>query len=170
MAETWVHGEGPLTAFVEGYRGFLGRRGHSARSVRDHASLVGQLNRWLAAEGLGVGELTRDRAGSFLAGQRAARRRRVPTMRMLAPLFEYLQDLGALPAERSVAATALDKLLDHYCHYLTQDRGLAPLTVLRYQRMARRFLAGRAVGRTGGEYGVGDLDSDEVHGYLLQCR
>jgi site-specific recombinase XerD len=90
-------------------------------------------------------------------------------MRMLVPLFEYLQDLRVLPPEPPAAATALDELLDRYRHYLAHDRGLAPLTVLRYQRMARRFLAGRA-GRTGGERGVEGLDCDEIHGYLLECR
>ena len=169
MAQAWVHDEGPLTVFVDGYRSLLGRRGHSVRSVRVHASLMGWLNRWLAAGGVSVEELTRDRAESFLADQRAAGRRRVPTMRMLAPLFEYLQDLSVLPPERPPEATALDDLLDQYGRYLIGDRGLAPLTVVRYQRMARRFLAGRAAGRPSGEL-VEGLDADEVHVYLLQCR
>jgi site-specific recombinase XerD len=170
MAEVlWVHGEGPLTVFVEGYRRLLERRGHSARSARDHLSLVGQLNRWLAGEGLGVDELNRARAELFLAARRAAGQRRVPTMRMLVPLFEYLQDLQVPPPQRPAAATALDELLVRYRHHLTHDRGLAPLTVLRYQRMAKRFLARRA-SRTGVESGVEGLDCDEINGYLLECR
>jgi integrase/recombinase XerD len=56
-------------------------------------------------------------------------------------------------------------LLERYARYLADGRGLAPLTVKRYLRMARAFLSERSsrVGRTGAE----DLGAEEVFAYLL---
>jgi site-specific recombinase XerD len=45
---------------------------------------------------------------------------------------------------------------------------VAPLTVLRYERMARRFLLGR-LSRAGGPTGVEDLGGAEVIAYLVEC-
>jgi site-specific recombinase XerD len=164
----WDRGDGPLAALVDGYRRCLERRGFSSRSVRGYVLVVGQLDRWLTAERLTAAELTRSRAEQFLAARRAAGWRRVPTIRVLAPLLGYLQDQNVLPCERPLAVTAVEELLARYGHYLDRDRGLAPLTVLRYQRMARRFLNSRA-SRTGGETGADGLDGLEVNGYLLEC-
>jgi site-specific recombinase XerD len=72
-----------------------------------------------------------------------------------------------VPLEPAAALSPVEDLLVDYGHYLGHDRGLAPLTVLRYQRMARRFLVSRSA-RTGGETGVEGLDSVEVNAYLLE--
>jgi hypothetical protein len=100
----WAPGEGPLAAYAAGYRCELERRGFSPRSVRDRMEAVGQLNRWLAAEGLSAADLTAARAGQFFAALRAGGQRRVPAMQTLAPLFGYLHDEQVLPPEQ-VAAT-----------------------------------------------------------------
>jgi hypothetical protein len=54
---SWVLGEGPLVRFVEGYRRRLRERDYSPRMVRGHVELLGQLNRWLVAEGRGAADL-----------------------------------------------------------------------------------------------------------------
>jgi hypothetical protein len=104
--------------------------------------VAGQLDRWLTAEGHAVAGLTVARAGQFFAALRAAGQRRVPAMPTLAPLFAYPRDQQVLPPERA-PATPAEELLASYRRYLAVERGVAPLTVLRYERMARRFLAGR---------------------------
>jgi integrase/recombinase XerD len=162
----WASGGGPLAAFAAGYRCELERRGFSPRSVRDRMEVVGQLDRWLAAEGLSVTDLAADRAGQFFAALRAAGQR-VPAMRTLAPLFAYLHDEQVLSAEPA-AVTPAGELLVSYHRYLTVERGVAPLTVLRYERMARRFLLGR-VSRAGAQTGAEDLCGAEVIAYLAGC-
>jgi site-specific recombinase XerD len=92
----------------------------------------------------------------------------VPTLQTVVPLFEFLRDERVLPVE-PVRKTQAEDLLDCYGRYLEQDRGLAVLTVVRYQRMARHFLLRRA-SLGGGESGIDALDAAEVHGYLLECR
>jgi site-specific recombinase XerD len=159
---------GPLVVFADGYRFYLDQRGYSPRAVRERLELLGQLSLWLVAQGLSAEELTPAQAQRFFAARQAAGQRRVPTLRTLALLFDYLRDERVLPVERA-QATRLEELLARYGRYLEHDRGLAPLTIVRYQRMARRFLAGR-VSQDGGEIGTEGLDAAEVHCYLLGCR
>jgi integrase/recombinase XerD len=162
----WVSGEGPLAAYAAGYRCELERRGFSPRSVRDRMEVAGQLNRWLAAEGLSAGDLAAARAREFFAALRAGGQRRVPAMQTLDPLFAYLHDEQVLPP--GPAATPAEELLASYRRYLMLERGVAPLTALRYERMARRFLAGR-VSRAGAQTGAEDLCGAEVIAYLAGC-
>ena len=163
----WASGEGPLAAYAAGYRCELEQRGFSPRAVRDRMEVAGQLDRWLAAEGLAAADLAVARAGQFFAAVRAGGRRRVPAMPTLAPLFAYLQAQHVLPPEQA-AVTPAEELLASYRRYLAVERGVASLTVLRYERMARRFLAGR-MSQAGGQTGAEDLCGAEVIGYLARC-
>ena len=129
---------------------------------------MGQLDRWLSGERLAAGDLTPGVAGRFLASRRARGQRRVPTLASLAPLFDYLRNQHVLPPEQIKVATGQGELLARYRRYLLNGRGLAPGTVLRYERFARRFLTGRAA-RTGGETGAEGLTSAEVSAWMLQA-
>ena len=55
---SWTRGEGPLVAFAAGFWQELLGQGRTPGAARHHLVLMGQLNRWLADEGLGAGELT----------------------------------------------------------------------------------------------------------------
>jgi integrase/recombinase XerD len=164
----WAPGGGPLAAYAAGYRRELERRGFSPRTVRGHMEVMGQLNRWLAAGGLSAADLSAARAGLFFAALRAGGQRRVPAMQTLAPLFAYLRDQQVLLPGQPAAVTPAEELLASYRRYLARERGVAPLTVLRYERMARRFLAGR-MPRAGAETGAEDLCGAEVIAYLAGC-
>src|SRR2546423_13804271 len=122
--------------------------------------VTGQLNRWLAAEGLSADGLSEARAGLFFAALRAAGQRRVPAMQTLAPLFAYLRDQQVLLPEQP--ATPAEELLASYHSYLARERGVAPLTVLRYERMARRCLAGRMAPAGAGARAGGACGGDGV--------
>jgi len=167
MGTIWRASDGgPLAAYAAGYQGELERRGFSPRAVRDRMEVAGQLNSWLAAEGLSAAGLAVAGVGQFFVALRAAGQRRVPAMPALAPLFAYLRGLQVLPPEQAVAPA--EELLASYRRCLVQERGVAPLTVLRYERMARRFLLGR-LSRVGGPTGAEDLGGAEVIAYLVEC-
>ena len=83
--QSWKKGRGPLVPFADGFRVRLLGMGHSQGSVKRYLVLMGQLNRWLAAAGLGVEELTWEVAQRFLDHRRAAGQRRVPTLASLTP-------------------------------------------------------------------------------------
>lgn len=163
---SWMRGESPLAPFGEGYREILAGLGYTPGSVKHHLLLMGQLSRWMDDERLGVDQLTSDRTAEFLAFRRAGGRRRVPTQRSLEPLLGFLRGLGVVPAASDAAATATEELLARYGRYLVDERGLAPLTVKRYERMARVFLTERSsrVGGTGAE----GLDAAEVLALLRE--
>ena len=167
-AISWACGEGPLAPFAEGFWRELLAQGHPPGGARHHLTLMGRLNRWMCGEGLAAGELTPAVAGQFLTVMRAGGQRRVPTLVALAPLFGYLRDQHVLPPEQPPQPTRRDELVARYRRHLTEDRGLIPGTVLRYERFARRFLAGRAE-RTGGRIGAEGLCSAEVSAWMLEA-
>jgi site-specific recombinase XerD len=167
MAWTW--GDGPLAPFAEGYRAELVRQGYTHSSVKNHVLVMGQLSRWLSAQGLGAADLDRTAAAAFLAARRAGGQRRVPSQRTLDPLFDHLRGQHVLPPVETTACTPVEELLGRYREHLVKDRGLAPLTVVRYERMARRFLTRRS-STNGGAAGAEGLSGVEVTAYLLeQC-
>ncbi len=165
--QSWRNGRGPLVPFADGFRVRLLGMGHSQGSVKRYLVLMGQLNRWLAAAGLGVEELTWEVAQRFLDHRRAAGQRHVPTLASLTPLFDYLRESNVLAAEAAAEPAPRDELLAGYRHHLSHDRGLSATTVRRYDNFARRFLAERAR-RTGAETGTEELTSAEVNAYLLE--
>ena len=165
---SWTRGDGPLVPFAKGFCQELAHRGHPPSTQKGHLKLMGQLNRWLFAEGLAVSCLTSERANDFLAWRRALGQRRVPTLASLAPLFDYLRAEHALPADQPGAVTPRNELLAHYRQHLVVERGLMTTTVTRYERFARRFLSERAA-RTGLETGAEGLTSAEVKAYMLEA-
>lgn len=160
--------EGPLARHTDGYRHCLEQRGYSPRAIGERLELLGGFSGWLQEHRFPVTESTPARAQQFLDARRTAVRKRVPTLRALAELFEFLRGERVLLLERA-QPSRLEDLLDCYGRYLERDRGLAVLTVVRYRRMAKRFLAYRA-SSGGGETGIDGLGAAEVHGYLLECR
>ena len=84
-------GDGPLVRFASGFELKLVGLGYRPATVSRYLGLMGQLNRWLADEGLGVGDLSPARVEEFL-GVRRAGRRRAPTLASLVPLLDYLSD------------------------------------------------------------------------------
>ena len=164
---SWTVGEGPLVVFAAGFWQELLGQGRTPGAARHHLVLMGQLNRWLADEGLGAGELTPAVAGRFLDFRHGSGLRRV-SLATLAPLFGYLRGQHVLPAEHPAVPDSRDELVARYRRHLAGDRGLAVTTIGRYERFAWRFLAGRAP-RTGGETGAEGLAAAEVGGYLLEA-
>jgi integrase/recombinase XerD len=166
----WSRGEGPLVAIADGYHREFVRLGYSSNWVTTQLVLIGQLNRWLADRGLTAGELTPARAEEFFAARRALGQRRVPTQRSLVSLFSYLQAEGVVPPPLPAPRTAIDELLGEYHHHLIHERGVTPLTALRYERMARRFLNQRLLrNQSGSATGVEGLNAADITAYLLEC-
>jgi site-specific recombinase XerD len=128
--------------YVEGFQAKLLASGYTAGTVRNMLKDVGSLGRWMDREGVAVGDLAAV-IGAFLGDLRSRGMRRVPSVRSFHPLLEYLRNEGVL-AEPAVALTPVELLMADYRRYLVVDRGLAGPTVLRYEKLARRFLVERA--------------------------
>ncbi len=68
------------------------------------------------------------------------RRRRLASVRALAPVLGYLRDQGVLPEPDGVPASERDALLAAYQRYLRGERGLSEATVRTYSWFAAAFL------------------------------
>ena len=156
---------GRLAPFVEGYRVWLLEAGYTPQTVRMMLKDLGRLGRWMDAEGVEVGALTVTAIESFLGSWRAAGGRRVPTVRALRSLLSYLREVGVMGVEESSALSPVEALVGEYREWLIADRGLAAMTVLRYETLARRFLTARVT--PADELGVVDLDGADVARFLL---
>jgi site-specific recombinase XerD len=87
----------------------------------------------------------------------------------MTPLLAYLRSLGIVQAPSCAApVTPVEALLDRYCCYLTEERGLAESTVAAYSHVARLFLFNRS---PEGELDLERLDAAAVtHFVLAECR
>jgi len=160
---------GRLGPFVEGYRVWLLAAGYTPQTVRMMLRDLSRLGRWMDAEDVQIGVLTVTGVESWLAARRAADGCRVPTVRALRALLSYLSEVGVMGEEEPLVLSPVEALIDGYRGWLIADRGLAAMTVLRYETLARRFLTGRVTSID--ELGVAGLDGAVVSRFLLvECE
>jgi site-specific recombinase XerD len=156
---------GVLGPQVEGYRAWLAQRGYTPGTIKNMLNDLGRVGRWSAAEGLEAAQLDEERISGFLTARRAAGHRRIPGTRAMAPLVGYLREAGVVAAAEPVV-TPLGALLRRYRSWLSQERGLAATTVLRYGNTARRFLQEQASAEEGFE--PAGLSGVAVNAFLLR--
>ena len=158
------HVRGPLAPYAERFREHLLGQGYSWGSAAHQIHLMAHLSRWLEAHGLGPSALDEHLIGQFLAARRAEGYAALRSARALAPLLDYLRGLGAvLPPQMPVPQTPADRLAARFGEYLARERGLAGESVRSYTGVARRFLAGAALGNDGGAEG---LTAGDVTGFV----
>ena len=113
---------GPLVPYVERFRESLAEQGYSSHSVRSHVLLMGHVSRWLASEGFAASDLSGERARLFLGTRRARGYVHPASMAGMAPLLDYLGDIGTSPALRGGAElTTVGVLLGRFSRYLTES-------------------------------------------------
>jgi integrase/recombinase XerD len=127
---------GSLVPAIAEFERELEGEGYAASSVAAHARQVRLLDRWLAGEGIGVGEVTGQAMARFFGAWHGAGSR-VGAGRMVA----FLQAQGLLAAEERELGEA-ERLLENYRQYLSGERGLSERSIPMYIRVAERFLAG----------------------------
>jgi site-specific recombinase XerD len=114
-----------------------------------------------------IGQVDAAAIEAFLDVRRAGGDRRLPTVRALQPLAAYLREVGVMVAEDdSLELTPLERLVGAYREWLVVERGLAAMTVLRYEMLARRFLSERV--SPADELGVESLSGADVSSFLLR--
>jgi site-specific recombinase XerD len=127
---------------------------------------LGQVGRWISAEGLEASQFDEGRAAAFLESRRLCGQRRVGGLRALAPLLNYLREAGVVPGAERASLSPLAMLLGEYRAWMIQDRNLAPMTVLRYENTARRFLQEHAY--AGGVFDLAALTGVDINAFLLR--
>ena len=158
---------GRLGPFVEDYRAWLSAREYTPGTTRNMLKDLGVLGLWMSEQGVAPGELDAAMIDVFLATRRAAGRRRVPSLRAMHPLVSFLREAGVMaPAGGRSALMPAEWLVGEYRRWLVGERALADLTVIRYERLARRFMAGRV--SDAGELDIAGLTGADVSAFLLE--
>jgi integrase-like protein len=110
--------------------------------------------------------LLRSRLSSSL---RVEGRRRVPTVPALPAMLVYRRDVGVMVPEEPPVLSPVEVLVGEYREWLINERGLAAMTVLRYETLARRFLMQRVLPVD--ELSVANLTGADVSRLLLgECE
>jgi len=148
---------GRMGPFIESYRQELLGRGYTPLTVRGVLQHVGALGCWMEANGIEPADLNVEVLDSFVAF-RGSCRSYVRTTRGMGSLLAHLRDLGVVGPE---PAPVVHPLIEAYRAWMLEDRGLAPLTVLRYETSAVRLMA------TLGGRPLGSLNGSDVNRFLL---
>ena len=132
---------GELSPVVEDFRRVLAEGGFNRHTVATHTHLIADLSRWLTGRGLTAAQFTVDELPVFLADRRSAGRTALVSARGAAPMMAFLRERGLIPAASLPSPTGpVGQLVADYRRYLDSERGLAPLSILRYLTTARLFL------------------------------
>lgn len=157
----FVRPGGPLGPYADGYREYLVARGYSFGALQHRVTQFAEISRWLAAEGLDVGDLNETVARRFVAARRARGRVTWTSPASLRVPLGFLRSAGIVP-EAGIDGVFGD-LLGEYRGYLCHERALADKTVRAHLDAARRFCLA-VVGAPGELAGLG---ASEVTSYLL---
>jgi integrase/recombinase XerD len=119
-----VRVSGPLLSFAEGFGMQLVEQGYAPCSVQFQLQLLAHLSRWMQAGGVEVGELSPAMVDRFLAERRQSGYASRISLKGMRPLLGYLDRLGELAAAGDVSPTPVDLLVEEFCSYLREERGL----------------------------------------------
>lgn len=157
---------GPLAPYAAGFGRWLLARGFSPLSANIRLRQLGHLSRWLEREGLAASELTAERAERFSVERRASGHVILVSRASVRLPLSYLREVGVAPVPTpAVMDGPLEQLLAAYGRYLRRERGLAPSTIVEYERVARLFLEQRE-GPAGLSLEL--LDAADVSGFLAR--
>ena len=138
-----VRVRGPLAEFAPLVAAEAREYGYTPLATASVLRLTANLSRWMQAQGMAAGDLSRERAREFIAARRAAGRPSGRSLRSLAPVLTALAGAGVLaPDSPAVPASEQEQLLAAFGQYLRSERALAGGTAGAYVARARRFLAG----------------------------
>ena len=158
--------KGPLAPWAPGFAERLTTLGYTPRVIGRHLHLAGGLSKFLHRRGLAATDLSPDLIEQFVAALRVKNRSRRPTARSLSWLVDYLTEIGVVTVPAAVRERSGQQvLIERYRDYLTEERGLEPVTVANYVRVVTLFLAAQ----TGRE--LAELSAAEVSGFMTsRCR
>ena len=167
-APSWPDVTGPLECYSADYREELFRLGYSRWAASAHMYLMADVSVWLDERSLRPEDFGSERVGEFLADRRAGGHVVRLSSRGLIPLVGYLRGLGVLA--EGAAPEPVDpvgRMLEAFADYLVDERGLAPRTIVGYQRFASLFLVRCAPDPTVEGCGAERLGVADINAFLL---
>lgn len=139
LDEYGVEVSGPLERWAREFASALERLGYAGPSIRRALFVFAFVSNWLGTRRLRPRDLT---AGHVERLRHA--RRSDDYGRTVSKVLQFVRGLGIVPPVRTITRrTGLDRLLDRYREYLTEERGLSGGVVRWYCIVAGRLLEGR---------------------------
>lgn len=152
---------GPMGPYIAGLQARWSELGYSDLAIRNMLKDVGAVGRWMQQHDVQPGDLSPAMLDDFRRYRIAAGARRIPSVKSFGPLLAFLREQGVV-VEPAIDNDPLQRLLADYHCWLIDERGLAQMTVIRYENLARRFLALHPLDAGAGVNGA------EVVTFLLQ--
>ena len=160
---------GPLVQYANRFGEGLAAQGYAEGTIQRNLRILAHMSHWMAEREVPVGGLTPARVEEFVGQRRREGYRRWLSVPAVAPLLEYLQQLGVAPKpEMCGPKTAAELVIEDYRDYLVVERGLTADVVSKYSRVASDLLA--ACEQPGGP-DLGTLTAAAVTEYVVgECR
>ena len=133
---------GPLAEYAVGFAEELGRLDYTQRSAGNQLYLLAHLSQWLDHRGLQAQDITEVTLREFLQARRAAGATKFLSERAPQRLLTHLRQLGVVP-QPAAPEGPVEDILGRYRTYLSEERGLAPKTIVNYEPVACQFLSER---------------------------
>ncbi|MDE1675103.1 site-specific integrase [Nocardia gipuzkoensis] len=151
---------GRMGPYITGYRDHLEQQRYTPGTIRNMLKIIGDLGRWMIEQDLTAEQLTTASIEEFRRFC-CVTLRRPPSAKSLDPLRVFLKSQGLLTDPPISGDDPLDSIVAEYCDWLVTDRALAATTIVRYEKLARRFL------REASACGIGELTGTDIVAFLL---
>lgn len=135
--------EGPLGVHIDLYASQLLKEGHCRQSAWRCLRVVSDFSHWLERKHIGlagVDERTVEKYQQFRARYRCPFTSDRPALNRL---LAVLRSVEAIAPKPPVVLSPGEQIFEQFRRYLFQERGLAPVTIVRHEPVVRRFIRER---------------------------
>ena len=155
---------GPLAPLAAGLGAELMDLGYASTSATVQLGLAAHMSRWLAARGLGLGDLSEPVIAEFLVDRRRDYSN-LYSVKALGPTLGYLRRVGLAPAAvPPLPVGAVEQVLARFGRYLVAERSVTVPVAEAYVRWVRPFV--REVAVSDAELTFKGLDAVQVSRFL----
>lgn len=132
--------EGPLGAHIDLYAERLLKEGHCYQSGARCIRVVGDFSHWLARKRLDVSDVDEHTIEQYQKYRLRYRHPFASDLPALWRLLEVLREVGAIAPKVPVVPSTFEHIEQDFEHYLSKERGLSWVTVIRHRTPLRKFL------------------------------
>lgn len=132
--------EGSLGAHIDLYAERLLKDGHCYQSGARCIRVVGDFSHWLARKRLVVSDVDEHTVEQYQQYRVRYRHPFASDLPALYRLLEVLREVGVIAPKIPVVPKIVERIEQDFEHYLSQERGLAWVTVIRHRTPLRKFL------------------------------
>lgn len=155
---------GPLCVYLDGFAKALSEQGYTRTTVRAKLILLYELSRWLERRSVAIQNLYELRI-EFLSHRKKKHRLGNADSATVRQFLGFLRNAGIVPVLVSkTEVSPIQRIETLFAQYLSQERGLSPVTVADYLWICHGFLAERF---SDGKLLLRSLRPDDISDFVL---